>query len=104
MKQRFFDRDILLLIASFVVSRIILSLFDVTMNYDSINVYWQYLSVDSLQNNLLKGVWYNHTQPPVFNLFLGVVLKLSGTNAGTAFPIIFKLITIVNVVLLYKSI
>ncbi len=104
MKQRFFDRDILILVACFVVSRIILSLFDVHMNEDSIYVYWQYLSVDSLQNNLLNGVWYNHTQPPVFNLFLGVVLKLFGANADTAFPIIFKLITIINVLLLYKSI
>lgn len=72
------------------------------MNYDSINVYWQYLSLDSLQHDLLKGVWYNHTQPPIFNLFLGGILKLFGSYAALAFPLIFKLITIINVLLLYK--
>jgi hypothetical protein len=102
MKQKFLDRNILILLASFVISRIVLSWSKVEMNTDSINVYWQYLSVDSLQNNLLKGVWYNHTQPPVFNLFLGGILKLFGDRAAFIFPFIFKLITIINVVVLYK--
>ena len=103
MKQRFFDWDIWVLLASFLISRIILSFFKVEMDYSAIATYWQYLSLDSLENNLLNGIWYNHTQPPVFNLFLGGITKLFGTEAASVFPYVFRLITIINVTLLCKS-
>ena len=104
MKHRFLSRDILILLSSFIISRILLSLFHVNMDYDSVNVYWQYISMENLQHHLLKGVWYNHTQPPVFNLFLGTLIKLSGSYASLIFPVVFKVITIVNVLLLYGTV
>ncbi|MBC7866666.1 MAG: glycosyltransferase family 39 protein, partial [Gloeobacteraceae cyanobacterium ES-bin-316] len=103
MKQFFLQKHILILLAAFAISRILLMFFNINMDYDSINVYWQYLSMESLQHNLLKGVWYNHTQPPIFNLFLGLIVKLSGSYAGFVFSVVFKVITIVNVILLYNS-
>ena len=37
--------------------------------------FWQVLDLDLLQNHLLESVWYLHSQPPLFNFFLGVVQK-----------------------------
>jgi hypothetical protein len=40
--------------------------------------YWQYLDPQLLRHELLESVFYMHSQPPLFNLFLGGVLKISG--------------------------
>ena len=90
-----------LIIIVFVISRIILRFFDIHFQYDILLKYWQYLDVATLKHNLLKGVWYDHAQPPFFNLFLGTVLKIAGSHADYVFAILFKLITLVNCLLLY---
>ena len=38
---------------------------------------WQFLDVDLLRNHLLQSLWYQHSQPPLFNLFLGLALKIA---------------------------
>ena len=37
----------------------------------------QYLDVSLLTGDLLRSLWYLHSQPPLFNAFLGLVLKVS---------------------------
>ncbi len=105
MKQyvkRYFDSDIGILLTVFVISRIIIHLVGLELAYDALFKYWQYLDVHTLQHNLLKGVWYNHAQPPAFNIFLGIILKLSGAYSFEVFSIVFKAITLVNTILLLK--
>jgi hypothetical protein len=92
--------DIRLILIVFILSRIILSFFHIEMDYDALLRNWQYLDMDSLRNDLLRGIWYDHTQPPVFNLFLGIVLKLTGPYARTAFVLIFKVLTLANTLLI----
>ena len=70
------------------------------MDYKALFVYWQYLDVESLKHNLLPAVWYDHAQPPFFNLLLGVIVKIAGTAAPVIFEVFFKLITLVNCCLL----
>ena len=55
----------------------------------------------TLRYNLLRGLWYDHAQPPVFNLFLGIVLKTAGSNALLAFVALLKLFSLTNSLLLY---
>ncbi len=38
--------------------------------------YWQYIDPPLLQARLLESVFYSHAQPPLFNILLGVTLKL----------------------------
>jgi hypothetical protein len=38
--------------------------------------YWQFLDPQELRGHLLRSLFYLHSQPPLFNLFLGVGLKL----------------------------
>ncbi|MEI9942615.1 MAG: hypothetical protein WDN26_00170 [Chitinophagaceae bacterium] len=101
MKKYSLSKNAGLIIIIFIISRIALTFFDISLDYTAIFRNWQYLDVYTLQHNLLRGVWYDHTQPPVFNLFLGLVLKLTGSYAPIAFSLIFKLFTLVNTLLLY---
>ncbi len=48
--------------------------------------FWQYLDPQLLNEKLLESVFYMHSQPPLFNLFLGAVLKISGGGSGFVFP------------------
>jgi hypothetical protein len=48
---------------------------------DPLQDYWQYLDQELLRTRLGESLFYLHTQPPLFNLFLGLVLK------STDFPL-----------------
>lgn len=100
MKKESFSRDAWLILLLFVVSRVIVSFFGIHLEYKALFQYWQYLDVETLRHHLLRGVWYDHAQPPLFNIFLGIVLKLSGSYAPVVFSVIFKGITLTNTFLL----
>lgn len=51
----------------------------------SLGWFYQYLDPLLLRTRLLESVFYLHSQPPLFNLFLGVVLKLASGNAALLF-------------------
>ena len=59
--------------------------FDVT----PLNSSWQFLDPLLLRTDLLRSVWYLHSQPPIFNLCLGVVLKLTGSHSESAFHLLY---------------
>lgn len=47
--------------------------------------FWQYLDPQLLKGKLLESVFYMHSQPPLFNLFLGAVLKIPGSDGRYVF-------------------
>jgi len=100
MKKIPTPKDVLLILIVFLVSRTLLGLFGVHLDYLALYRNWQYLDVETLRNSLLKGVWYDHTQPPIFNLLLGTVLKLTGNQAELVFITLLKAITLANTFLL----
>ena len=93
--------QLLIIITVFVVSRFILMLLGIHLDILALSAYWQYLDIETLRNHLLSGVWYDHAQPPLFNLFLGYVLKIGGTHYILIFDIILKLISLCNALLLF---
>jgi hypothetical protein len=86
----------------FILSRIVAMLLGLHLNDWALYAYWQYLDLDTLQHHLLRGVWYDHAQPPVFNLFLGLVLKIGGTRSTLIFSLVLRGITLVNTLLLFS--
>lgn len=100
MENRSSRRNIFILLVCFILSRVIIKSLGISFVYKTIFEYWQYLDVESLEHNLLQSLWYQHSQPPVFNLLLGVVLKCSHSNAPLIFEILFLLISISNAYLL----
>lgn len=90
----------MVLVLFFILSRALVALAGIDMDQTALYRYWQYLDVLTLKDHLLRGIWYDHTQPPLFNLFLGLVLKTSGTHAPLAFQTLFKFFTLANAWLL----
>lgn len=56
----------------------------VRFDKSSLHEFWQYLDPDLLKHHLLQSVWYLHAQPPLYNLLLGVDLKVFGSLYGGA--------------------
>ncbi len=53
---------------------------------------WQFLDVELLKHDLLRSVFYQHSQPPLFNLFLGIALKIAPESYAAVFQAVFTLI------------
>lgn len=88
--------DAILICVIFIVSRFIyINYLDLNFNSNTINYYWQYLDPQLLREDLLRSVFYLHQQPPLFNLYLGVILKLFPTQYPAAFQLSFAIIGLV---------
>ncbi len=100
MDKRSLKQELLLLISCFLVSRVVFKLMGVSLENSALLEYWQYLDVNSLTNNLLNSLWYQHSQPPLFNLLLGIILKCSGTQAYFSIEILLMAVSLINGILL----
>jgi len=80
---------LIVLAATYAVSRVLFYQIGIRFDASSLNWYWQFLDVQVLQQRLLPALYHLHSQPPGFNLFLGVVLKLFPASAATCFAIIY---------------
>ena len=84
-------RLLLNLLVVFVVSRAVYFAGGVRYDTRLLTMGWQFLDVELLQNRLLESLYYQHSQPPLFNLFLGLVLKAFPQNYVPFFQATFTL-------------
>ena len=77
-----------LLLAMFVVSRIVYYLLGVRFDTRPILNFFQFIDPELLKHRLLESLYYLHVQPPGFNLYTGIVLKLF----PDAYPTVFHAI------------
>jgi hypothetical protein len=56
-----------------------------------IGVYFQHLDPALLRTRLLESLWYLHSQPPLFNAYLGLGLKLFPQRFALAFQVSYLL-------------
>jgi hypothetical protein len=91
----------IILIFFFILSRIFYYL--IGIRFDITPLYWFYQFIDPqlLKFELFKSILYLHTQPPVFNLCLGLILKISNNHEVLAFTLIYQIIGLLLVLNLY---
>ncbi len=53
---------------------------------ETLGTLYQYLDPSILQDDLLRGIYYLHAQPPLFNVFLGIVVKAFPQSYPAVFP------------------
>ncbi len=82
-------RPVLILTAFFVASRAVFFALGVRFDAAPLADYWQYLDPRLLEDDLLHSVYHLHSQPPLFNLFLGLVLKLSPVAPEHMFHVLY---------------
>ena len=73
------------LLALFAISRTAYYLLGVRFDARGLTVLFQLLDPELLRHNLLQSLFYLHMQPPGYNLFVGVILKLFPHTYVTAF-------------------
>jgi hypothetical protein len=78
-----------LLLAVFVLVEVASHVAGVTFDVSTLPGTWQFLDQSLLANDLSRSLWYLHSQPPAFNLFLGIILKLAGRNAAIVFHLAY---------------
>jgi hypothetical protein len=64
------------LLFGFALSRLIAAACGLRFDTYPLGNFWQYVDPPLLRERLLESLWYLHSQPPLFNLLLGIVLKL----------------------------
>jgi len=91
------------LIVVFIVSRIIFYALGVRFDTNSIEFgTWQLINPELLRTRLLESLYYLHSQPPLFNLYVGIVLKVFPESYSTFFHINFLLLGLFMGVILFK--
>lgn len=62
----------------FVISRIFYyEFFNIKFDFWTIDIYWQFYPLDLLKNDLIQSILYNHYQPPLLNLLVGFLMKIT---------------------------
>jgi hypothetical protein len=80
-------------VAIFIASQIAATLLGIRFVGSSqmiIEPFWQYLDPHILRTDLLRGLFFLHSQPPLFNAFLGLILKIFPQHYEQAFAWIFR--------------
>jgi hypothetical protein len=92
---------IAVIVAVFVASRIAAYAAGIRFDADPLTWYWQYIDTVLLKERLLESLYYLHSQPPLFNLLLGVTLKAFPTSYATVFHLQFMLMGLVSTLAFY---
>jgi hypothetical protein len=93
--------QLMIIIFTFVISRCIALFLGIHLNIRALFLYWQYLDLNTLRNHLMSGIWYDHAQPHLFNLFLGFILRIGGSHYFFLFSLVLKLVSLCNALLLF---
>ncbi|MBN2107529.1 MAG: hypothetical protein JW832_08880 [Deltaproteobacteria bacterium] len=88
------------LVAFFIASRIVFYFFGGLYIVKPIGFALQYLDPRLLQHDLLQSLLYQHSQPPLFNFFLGLVLKLSA-DPSISFQLLYQTAGLLALLALY---
>ena len=92
---------VLAVTAAFVISRIGYHAAGVRFDASSLPWLWQFIDPALLKANLWQSLWYLHSQPPMFNLFLGIVVNLFPGHESAVFAFSYLLLGLIFAVALF---
>jgi hypothetical protein len=78
------------IVGAFAVSAVTAWIQGIEFDTSSLAWFWQHLDEEILRNDLLRGIFYLHSQPPLWNLFLGAVLKLFPSASPAVWAALFQ--------------
>jgi hypothetical protein len=92
---------VLVLVAVWVASRVFYALLGVGFDTDPLRLAYQIIDRDLLEHHLVTSVWHYHAQPPLFNLLIGLALKLPFSTA-LSLGLVFRAIGLALALLMYR--
>lgn len=75
-------RRFLVITTLFILSRALFTAMGITFDDADIYISWQMVDPEILRTGLWRNIWYLHSQPPLFNVFVAMVLKVVPQSAG----------------------
>jgi hypothetical protein len=72
----------------FAASEILARVLGIRFAWETLDTLYQYLDPAILESDLTRGLYYLHSQPPLFNLGIGLVLKVFPES----FPLVFSVL------------
>ncbi len=98
-------QQVMLLTVTYAFSRALLFLMsDISFDLSGLEHFWQLLDLRLLERDLLSSLFYLHSQPPIFNLFTGLVLKLFPESYPIVFQFTFYGLSLLAYWALYRAI
>jgi len=82
----------MVVVVGFALSRLYFHWLGVRFEVSSLEWYWQVLDPQLLSDRLLESVHFLHAQPPLFNLMLGVGLKIAPVHSAVLFHLVFLIL------------
>ena len=92
---------LLVTVAVFIVSRMLYHLAGFRFEAFENDHLLHFLSRDLLRDDLLRSLFYLHTQPPLFNFFIGIMVKVFPVETTTAFYWFFTAVGLALTVSMY---
>lgn len=90
--------------ALFVVSRVVYALvLNVGFDASPLTYYVQYLDPRLLRDDLLRSLLNLHSQPPAFNLFLGLILKAFPAQHDVVFHVVYLAVGLLQAWMLFLA-
>jgi hypothetical protein len=86
------QRELVIVGSIFLASRIAAFIAGVRFDADDLAGFWHFAPLHLLETRLLETVFYLHFQPPLFNLYLGLVVQVFGAWSSAAFGASFLLL------------
>jgi hypothetical protein len=77
------------LAAAFGASRLAAWAIGVRFDPTNLDRFWQFLDPALLRDDLGRSLFYQHSQPPLFNLFAGIALKLAPGDPSPLFAAVY---------------
>lgn len=90
-----------IIVGIFIGSRILIDLLGVQFDRSPLPWFWQYIDPELLKHDFFESVWNLHIQPPLTNVFLGVMLNLFPHDFSTTTHLVFMLLGLAQAVTIY---
>lgn len=86
------------MVGAYAASELLARALGIPFAANTLGTLYQYLDPQILREDLLRGLYYLHAQPPLFNLYLGAVLKLFPGRAEAVFALSFAILGLATLV------
>lgn len=98
-----FNLYFLLILLTYFISRLYVFLFlKIDFSYSLRDNLIQYLDFELLRSDLWTSLFYLHSQPPLFNFFIGINEIIFGNLAAEVFSFLFNVIGLFTAILAYN--
>ncbi len=84
--------DLTIVSVSYLLSQVMFRVSGGRFDATFLGSFLQFLDPELLRNRLAESLWYLHMEPPLFNLLVGIVLKIFPTGYAAAFAALYFLI------------